>query len=98
MTVSHSLATSYVHASLKGDTYYFRHRGSNAIGAGEWSDPISFISAGVPSAPAGLQLVDSNSTVLSLKWNATSDDGGAAVTSYQLYRDEGTLNSNFTLI
>ncbi|MDD1756995.1 MAG: fibronectin type III domain-containing protein, partial [Methanomassiliicoccales archaeon] len=81
-----------------GQTYYYRVRAVNALGAGPNSSEVSATpsqTATVPSAPQSLTAIASNAQV-ALSWYAPSDNGGASITNYAVYR--GTTPGGETLL
>ena len=81
-------ATTYTVADLvNGTTYSFEVRALNAVGASPGSGPITATPATVPGAPSGLSASRGNGEV-TLRWSAPSDDGGLAVTGYEVHRGD----------
>jgi hypothetical protein len=71
-----------------GTTYYIRVRAINDFGTSAYSE-IIVTTATVPGAPLNLSAVSNASgTSVSLQWSAPSSNGGSAVTSYQLQRNQ----------
>ena len=68
-----------------GEAYYYKVRAVNSAGVGAASNEASATPATVPGAPSGLVAAGGNSQV-NLSWQAPSSDGGAAITSYDIYR------------
>ena len=60
----HTLYTSFtvVRGLVKGETYAFRYRAINAIGASEWSDLSKLKAAAIPIAPPRPVYLSSTST------------------------------------
>lgn len=76
---------------LAGDRYYFRVAAKNAVTAaagtvGPWSNVISAVAPGPPSAPrnASATPVTSELDAVTIKWDAPSDDGGG-ITGYDIW-------------
>lgn len=79
----------------RGNVYRFKYRAQNIIG---WSDfsPITYIqAASIPKAPSPVTLVSTTSTTITINIGACFDNGGSVITSYSLYRDDGTQTANF---
>lgn len=76
-----------------GTTYYIRYRAVNAIGGGAWSDTVSVTTYDVPSAPGTPTLGTETTTGVPLSWSVPTDNGGLAITGYQVQR---ATNSGFT--
>ena len=60
------------------------------------SDPIKAATA--PSAPLNLAKKDSDETSITVQWDAPADDGGSAITSYNIYSNGGDPSSTYALI
>lgn len=52
----------------------------------------------MPKAPPSPIPISISSTLLTIQLYPTRDNGGAVVTNYELYRDDGTDNSAFSKI
>ena len=81
------------------DVYYvYTVRAVNAIGESAPSDVESTfsVSAQVPSALTGFSAVAYDGYVI-LNWNVSANDGGAAITHYNIYRS-ATPGGNYSLI
>jgi Fibronectin type III domain len=68
-------------------TYWFAVVASNSMGQGALSDPVSATPTrplSVPSAPE-LSLGDVGNGSISVTWTAPTDDGGSAITGYNVY-------------
>ena len=75
-------------AVTNGTTYYYKVAAVNTVGTGPQSGEANATpqpAATVPSAPQGLTATGSNGAV-QLSWSAPASSGGAAVTSYNVYR------------
>ena len=91
-----SLSTEYTILGLqRGQAYGFRYRAVNINGPGRWS-PISFITAAtVPDPPAAApEYVSSTDEQVMLKLSRSFNDGGSAITDYELQRDQGSSTSD----
>ena len=78
------------HGVTTNDSYTAHVRAVNAMGRGEWSNPIDPLTL-VPTAPPApaRPTVSISGTTATLTWAAPSDDGGAAVTAYKVqYRKQ----------
>jgi fibronectin type 3 domain-containing protein len=74
--------------ATNGTTYYYKVAAVNAVGTGPQSNEASATpqaAATVPSAPQGLTASATNQAV-QLSWSPPASNGGAAVTSYNVYR------------
>ena len=83
---------------VKGQSYAFRYRAINAIGAGPWSDISQLIAAQEPLAPPKPYYVSSTNTTIPLGFNQTIDNGGSIISGYILQRDAGNLTSSVNII
>lgn len=71
-----------------GAIYYFRVSAVNVFGEGNATEPVQTV-PGLPLAPTGLTVINSDGKVL-LNWTAPADDGGSAIIDYKVYRDGGS--------
>lgn len=67
-----------------GTTYYFWARTHNAKGYSAWSGRASKKTLNHPSAPGKPVLSEILPTSLKVSWTAPTDDGGSAITGYQV--------------
>jgi hypothetical protein len=73
-----------------GATYRARARATNAIGDGPWSAwSDDFLPGTVPAAPGAPDVVGGDETI-SASWTAPANDGGAAITNYELHLNDIT--------
>lgn len=96
-TTVNSLSTTYTLTAgiVEGNTYRFRYRVKNLIG---WSDysPVAYIKAvSIPDAPPSPEFISSTDSTIRLQLRLTTENHGALIYSYELYRDEGTSGSAF---
>src|SRR5699024_7599043 len=73
---------------INGTTYYYTVAAVNAVGTGAQSGEANATpqpAATAPSAPQALTATGSNQAV-ALSWTPPASNGGAAVTSYNVYR------------
>ncbi len=91
--------TSYNNTGLiNGQAYVYNVSAKNTVGEGVLSTEISGTPvppATVPSAPQNLQGTAGDGQVV-LTWEASSSDGGSAITGYKIYR--GSSAGNLTLL
>jgi fibronectin type 3 domain-containing protein len=84
------LVTSYTDGAVSnGTTYYYQVSAVNAVGEGSRSTERSATPtapASVPSAPLGFTAAPSFPKGIDLAWSAPASNGGAAITSYRIYR------------
>jgi subtilase family serine protease len=84
-------ATSYTATGLtNGKVYYFKVTAKNSVAEGEASNvasatPAAPVKATVPGAPTDLTATASLQGIV-LSWHVPASDGGAEITSYELYR------------
>jgi hypothetical protein len=79
-----------------GTTYSFTVTATNAVGTGPASNSLSATPATAPGAPTGLTAIPNKTKGVDLAWTAPVSNGGAAITSYRVYR--GTASGSWTLI
>ncbi|MEV1109928.1 fibronectin type III domain-containing protein [Micromonospora sp. NPDC049751] len=71
----------------KGTVLYVRVRAHNAVGFGDWSPSRTFTTTiTTASAPATPSVSGIGPTSASLSWSAPADNGGAAITNYEIQR------------
>ena len=82
-----------------GTTYLFRYRVMNENGWGDFS-PVALITAAtVPSSPPKPVVTSATSSAINLSFSLSSFDGGAPLTTYQLYvNDWGGRGEPTTLV
>jgi large repetitive protein len=91
LTVVQSQATPIA----RGRTYKFRYRARNCVGWGPLSDELQALAADPPLAPPSPTRASTSATSITLLLYPTRDNGGSAVTGYELYRDEGDGGAAF---
>ncbi len=88
--------TSYTATSLtNGQTYYFTVAAVNAAGAGANATEVSATPHTVPGAPGAIIPTPGN-TQVTLSWSAPGNNGGSAITGYNVYG--GTTSGSGSLI
>ena len=80
-----TLSTEQTSASL-GEIGIYKIRAINLAGVGPWSDGYAFTIAGAPRAPLNLALVAAIASSIKISWQAPVDNGGDALTAYNIYR------------
>ena len=93
--VADTAATTYAHTGLAGGTTrHYRVSAINSVGTGLPSSTANATTATtVPGAPDSLSATASGSTQIDLSWTAPADNGGSAVTGYQIeVSPDGTTN------
>lgn len=93
-TLSEQASTYYSHLNLiLGHSYTYRVKASNALGYGAYSTTQSFTPRTIPgqptSAPRNLPLLTTRTDAY-IEYDAVTDDGGSAITSYVIWIDDGT--------
>ena len=93
-----SAATNYTHSPLPpGTTRYYRIAAINALGTGPYSSVASGMTrAARPGAPIAVNARASGPRSITVSWRPPTDDGGASVTSYRIFR-RGPRDTNFIL-
>jgi len=94
-TVYEGSGTSQPFTDKDGGTYYYRVRGHNAFGAGEWSDVKSTSVIGEPFAP-DLDEIDNDDEDQSYRVSWSYDDSYPAATQPDSYILEEAENDAFT--
>ena len=77
-------------ALVNGTTYFFQIAAVNSIGTGNYTATIDATTT-VPDAPTNLRATAVSATEISLSWDAPSENGGSAITGYDLeYSEDGS--------
>jgi fibronectin type 3 domain-containing protein len=95
-TINNTLLFTDTTAS-QGITYYYQVSAINAVGEGPLSNEasISLVEGRPPSAPEDLSATHGNG-IITLTWSPPSDDGGATIINYRVYR--GTSSGSEILL
>jgi type II secretory pathway pseudopilin PulG/sugar lactone lactonase YvrE len=90
---------TYTNTSLtNGTTYYYKVAAKNSVGIGSQSNEMSVVLAPIaPSAPQSLSATNGNQQV-TLNWLVPTDNGGSAVTNYEIYRSTSSGGEGSTPI
>ncbi|MEM3445380.1 MAG: hypothetical protein QW115_05365, partial [Thermoplasmata archaeon] len=79
--------TNYTDTGLvNGVAYTYKVSAVNSIGEGPCTEEITAIPATVPSTPKNLRIERMKGTI-TLVWEKPSDNGGASITNYTIYRN-----------
>ena len=98
-SVDNVLANFFLDANVKkGLLYRYKYRARNINGWGDFSNPGYLFAADAPSQPQAPTLKEVTSTYISLDLYAPEDTGGSGIIGYQLYKDQGSLNSVFAAV
>jgi subtilisin-like proprotein convertase family protein len=90
-----STATTFTSTGLtNGTTYYFEVTAVTLAGEGPLSTEASATPVNVPGAPTGLTATGGNAEVV-LNWTAPTNDGGAVITSYNVYKGTSSGGESF---
>jgi hypothetical protein len=73
----------------KGLTYRFRYRAKNCQGWGPFSPSLYALAATKPQQPPALKVLSVSASTLQLQLFPSHDNGGAIVTNYKLFRNDG---------
>lgn len=93
-----SLKATITYGIQRGLQYRVRYRGINSVGAGAWSDAVTITASTVPGKPQIPVVSSVDNTQITLTFTAVTDNGGSAVTAYELYySDSGVSLSTFTI-
>ena len=68
---------------IRGQAYEVQLRAGNAVSPSIWSPSLKAIAVATPAAPTALTLTPDDGYI-QVSWNAPSDNGGAAITGYQI--------------
>lgn len=91
-TIASSFTDLQVEMSL---VYRYKYRCRNINGWGEFSDPGYLYAASVPGISLAPERVSYSSSHITIKMFAPESTGGDDVIAYELYRDNGIVNSAF---
>jgi hypothetical protein len=88
--VYHGSARSATVGGLEaGEEYEFKVRATTLVGDSEWSPQTSsFLIVDAPSAPLQLEVLASDATHVSLRWQQPSSSGGQPLTGFQIHRED----------
>ncbi len=90
--ISAGTSTSHTIMNLTNDTEYeVQVRAVNAIGTGPWSTSATATLPDTPAAPTALTLTVGNGQI-SATWTAPSNNGGSAITGYELQYRTGSAS------
>lgn len=100
--ITGTMTTEYIDTNtVPIHNYWYKITAVNYMGEGSSSTPVLFSTpAKPPSVPQNVALTPTSLTVI-LTWVASADDGGAAVTTYNIYRsntERGTYNKVASVI
>ncbi len=76
---------------INGQTYYYKVSALTIAGEGPLSVEVNAIPCTVPDAPQNLQSIGGNGNV-TLSWQVPTDNGGAAITHYNISRSTSSGN------
>ena len=96
-TASDTATMATVSGLTKATAYQVRVRGANTVGEGGWSDSTTGIPAAAPGAPAAPTLTAKHQA-LGVAWSAPTDDGGSAVTDYDVQYRACTATDSDTAV
>ena len=86
-----TMRTSRTFTGLKkGSLYRFSYRVKNINGWSEMSDIVAIRAAIVPGQPKAPELLSASATTISLQFFQPTDNGGSALVSYKLFRNDGS--------
>lgn len=93
--------TSFMSSGLyPGHFYQYRSRALNRVGLGDYSGySPKIMAADKPGRPDMPWYISSSATTITLGWQDVADNGGTAITTYNIYADTGDLTDDtFNLI
>ncbi len=92
-TLSEQTAVTYSHQSLiVGHTYNYRVKAKNYLGYGTYSAVVSGTPRRVPGQPTSSPnnvAASTTATVIYISYDIVHDNGGSAITYYNVYMDDG---------
>ena len=77
----------------RGSTYRLRYRVLNAVEWSNYSSNLFALVATTPSAPPIPTLGSATGSTITINFSESADSGGSKITSYELWRDQGTQGS-----
>ncbi len=83
---------------VKGTTYRYMYRARNINGWGDFSGVAYLRAASVPERPPAPSLLLVDDDQIALQLYTSTDTGGAPIEAYELWVDQGALNSAFTKV
>jgi hypothetical protein len=93
------IATSFTDLQVETSLVYrYKYRCLNVNGWGEFSDPGYLYAANVPAQSTTPSRVSFDSSQITVQMYAPEDTGGDDVITYELHRDDGTVNSAFVKV
>jgi titin len=78
-----------------GQIYEFRVRATNEIGDSQPSPSVALRSAVAPGSPGAPTKTYADKTRIDIAWTAPSSSGGATISDYEVYMDDG-IGGSFT--
>lgn len=85
------MRTSHIFKNLqKGQLYRFAYRVKNINGWSSLSEVTAIRAAIFPGQPKAPELLSASATLMSLQFFQPKDNGGSAIISYKLFRNDGT--------
>lgn len=100
MELAQQSGLTFTHTNLiQGHVYKYRVKASNFLGYGAYSSEFSFTPATLPASPSSalvLNTASSSKTVVHLTLGEVEDNGGAEITQYNVYADDGNYGSIYT--
>lgn len=94
--LQYTLASSDVVADKD---YLIQVKARNAVGLSPASSSLLIISASLPSAPGSPSVIkaQTDSTQISVTWTGSADDGGTAITAYEVWFNQGPITNTFVV-
>lgn len=83
---------------IKSEKYRYKYRARNINGWGPFSNPSYLLAADTPSQPKAPLLLIVSHDLIKLQFFSSSDEGGSPVTSYELFMDQGDVNTPFAIV
>ena len=95
-----SLETSYTiaYGITVGNIYRFRFRSRNVNGWSEFSEIMYIRAATVPERPTAPTFLGATSSSISVQFSRSLSDGGALISVYELYINEGGISTTYSKV
>jgi hypothetical protein len=83
---------------IKNRVYRYKYRARNVNGWGDFSAPGYIFAADLPNQPAKPRLISVTRNQMEIELYPPSNTGGSDIIGFELWRDQGSSNSDFTQV